>query len=77
MNRIIQSRSTNHDLPIKSHNHKNITTPYIFSPQVKAARKGDMEFLKPGGGNLSKKKRAGLVLDCTDEVGTCNYFPYS
>ena len=36
---------------------------------VKAARKGDLDILKPGGAPLSDKQRRRMKLDCLDEVG--------
>ena len=36
---------------------------------VKAARAGDMEFLKPGGGNMDAKTRKTLKVNCLDEQG--------
>ena len=36
---------------------------------VKAARTGDMEFIKPGGSHLSEKQRRRMKIDCLDEVG--------
>ena len=36
---------------------------------VKAARKGDLDILKPGGAPPSDKQRRRMKLDCLDEVG--------
>ena len=36
---------------------------------IKAARVGDMDFLKPGGGNMDANTRRKLKVNCVDEQG--------